>query len=39
MQNLMKMRRRGAELCHVTRQAEITKLIVDFRNFAKASKK
>jgi len=34
----MKIRPVGAELFHTDRQADVTKLTVAFRNFAKASK-
>ena len=35
----MKIRPLGAELFHADRQTDVTKLIVDFRNFAKEVKK
>jgi hypothetical protein len=38
MSNLMKIRPLGAELFHADGQTDMTKLIVAFRNFAKAPK-
>ena len=38
MSNFMKIRPVGAELFHADRQTDMTKLIVAFRNFAKAPK-
>jgi hypothetical protein len=35
----MKIRPLGAELFHADRQTDVTKLIVDFRNFVKEVKK
>ena len=37
--SFMKIRLLGAEFFHTDRQAEMTKLIVAFRNFANAPKK